>query len=195
MIQPNFSELEWRLQRALELMLATPNTTTSRVYTSKIGEALEAFRTGNAETDLTYNGWRAVRGEQMRAFRSLRRSLDILREKADEHALDDIPSTRVVYTDEEELIAFTKQVISWLGTHKAEWSWIPESIQDLEGHLLEAKALKVKESEAFQRYVVAGKVRVAGYDEAFGIYRDFVRDGRNDFGHLDAFDALKLRVD
>lgn len=195
MIQPNFSELEWRLSRALELMLATPNTTTSRVYTTKVSEAFEAFRTGNAETDLTYNGWRAVRGEQMRSFRALRRSLDILREKADEHALDDIPSTRVVYTDEDELIAYTKQVLSWLGTQSQKWAWIPSAIHELESHLLEAKALKAKEAEAFQRYVIAGKIRIAGYDEAFGIYRDFVRDARNDFGHLDAFDALKLRVD
>lgn len=195
MIQPNFSELEWRLQRAIDLVQSSPEATSSRAYGQRLQASLGSFRRVNVETDVTYNRWRDTRGDQMRAFRQLRRELDRLRELADEHALDEFPQTRITYTDEEELIAFTNEVIAFLTPHGELWKWIPVGIQTLNDGLSAAKALKTREAAEFQKYTLAGKIRVASYDDAFGLYRDFVRDARNDLGHLPAYEPLRLRVD
>lgn len=195
MIQPNFSELEWRLQGALDLMAIAPEARSTRDYATRVDGLLTHFRETTRQTDVTYHGWRAVREEQMKAFRALRRTLDAGRALADEHAMDDMPASRISYTDEDDIIAATTQVIGWLQTHDGLWPWIAAIRDDLSGQLAHAQALKQKERVEFQRYTVAGRSRIDAYDDAFGTYRDYVRDARNDVGHLQQFEALRLRVD
>src|SRR5699024_7870740 len=106
MIQPNFLDLDWRVRRALDLVQEHPDKASSHAYGKSLDDALKRFRATNSSTDTTYTTWRVVRGKQMTAFRDLRLASDRARALADEHAIDGYPSQRIVYTDEEELIAF-----------------------------------------------------------------------------------------
>lgn len=192
MIQPNFLELDWRVRRAIELTQARPEMTSSRAYSSQLGTLLENFRTKTDETDTTYVSWRATRGEQMKAFRDLRLESDRVRVLCDEHGLDEYPSQRIVYTDEDELMAFIGQAVAYLKAHQGEWDWIPGRISALESGVSSAAALKREEQAKFRRYRERAKDRVASYDLLYGLFRDYLRDARLDVANDPIYQEIRL---
>lgn len=180
MIQPNFSDLDSRVRRAIELVAANPDTPSSRAYGTQLQTALRQFRATNKSTDATYTAWRMKRGEQMTAFRDLRVESDRTRALCDEHAIDEYPSQRIVYTDEEELLAFIAEAVAYLKDHVDTWKWVGEQITKLESGVDEAAALKREEKAAYRRYVARAEDRVKTYDNLYATFTGYLRDARND---------------
>lgn len=193
MIQPNFLEIDWRVRRAIELTEARPEALSSRTYQPKLNASLQHFRTMTDDTDQTYNQWRVIRGEQMKAFRDLRIESDRTRALCDEHALDEYPSKRIVYTDEKELLEFVEDAVVYLKANQAEWDWIAGAISRLEGGMSQAAALKTKEKAAYRTYCQRAKERVAAYDHLFGLFRDYIRDARNDVASEELYQEIRLK--
>lgn len=192
MIQPNFLDLAWRVRRSIELTQEHPAAKSSQAYGAHLQKALDIFNDTTESTDLTYNGWRAVRGEQMTAFRDLRLESDRTRALCDEHALDNYPTQRIVYTEEEELIAFIQSAIEYLQEHQEEWSWVPTQIQKLQAGIDGAAALKKKEKDEYKNYVQRAKERVSAYDQLYALFRDFLRDAKNDIADTDTYQEIQL---
>lgn len=192
MIQPNFLDLDWRVRRALELVQNHPNKASSQAYGGKLDGALKRFRSTNTSTDATYTEWRMVRGRQMTAFRDLRLQSDRARALCDEHAVDGYPSQRIVYTEEDELIAFVEGAIDFLQEHVDEWKWVSEQITKLQSGIDAAAALKREEKEAFRLYSARARERVGAYEDLYALFRSYLRDARNDFGSNPAYEEIRL---
>lgn len=192
MIQPNFLDLDWRVRRAIDLIEANPEKPSSRAFAERLQTALRQFRATNKDTDHTYTQWRMLRGRQMTAFRDLRLTSDRARALCDEHALDDYPSQRIVYTDEDELIAFVTDAIDYLKKHVDEWKWVGEKISDLESGIAAAEQLKIEEKAAFRLYVARAKERVNTYDRLFSTFRSYLRDARNDMASNPDYTEIRL---
>lgn len=192
MIQPNFLDLDWRVRRAIDLIEANPEKPSSRAFGERLQTALSQFRATNKDTDHSYTQWRMLRGRQMTAFRDLRLTSDRARALCDEHALDDYPSQRIVYTDEEELIAFVTDAIDYLKKHVDEWKWVGEKITELESGIAAAEALKIEEKAAFRLYVARAKERVNTYDRLYSTFRSYLRDARNDMASNPDYTEIRL---
>lgn len=192
MIQPNFIELDWRVSRALELADARPDARSSSTYRPLLQASLENFRTMTEETDLTYTRWRTLRGEQMKAFRDLRLESDRTYALCDEHGLDGYPSKRIIYTDEEELMAFVEEAVAYLQANTERWKWIAGAITRLESGRKAAAELKREELAAYRRYTERAKDRIGAYDQLFGLFRDYLRDARGDLHTEPLYQELRL---
>lgn len=192
MIQPNFLDLDWRVRRAIELVQNHPDNASSVAYGVKLQHALERFRATNASTDATYTAWRQMRGKQMTAFRDLRLHSDRTRALCDEHAIDGYPSQRIVYTDEDELIAFVQDAIAFLTPHIGEWKWVQEQINTLDGGISNAANLKREEQAAYRLYCARARERVAAYEDLYALFRSYLRDARNDLGTNPRYEEIRL---
>lgn len=192
MIQPNFIELDWRVCRALELADARPDARSSVTYRPLLTASLENFRKMTAETDVTYTRWRTLRGEQMKAFRDLRMESDRTYALCDEHGLDGYPSKRIIYTDEEELMAFVQEAVAYLQENTDRWDWVAGAITRLESGRKAAAELKREELASYQRYTERAKDRIGSYDQLFGLFRDYLRDARGDLHTEPLYQELRL---
>lgn len=192
MIQPNFLDLDWRVRRAIDLVQNHPNKASSLAYSVKLTSALERFRATNASTDATYVAWRQMRGKQMTAFRDLRLHSDRTRALCDEHAIDGYPTQRIVYTDEEELLAFVQHAIQFLTPHINEWKWVQEQINTLDSGISNAANLKREEQAAYRLYCARARARVAAYEDLYALFRSYLRDARNDFGTHPSYEEIRL---
>lgn len=192
MIQPNFLDLDWRVRRAIELVQNHPDKASSLAYGVKLSRALDRFRATNTDTDATYTQWRMVRGKQMTAFRDLRLDSDRTRALSDEHAVDGYPTQRIVYTDEEELIAFVQNAIAFLKPHVGEWKWVQDQINTLDTGIVNAAALKREEQAAFRLYTARARERVAAYDDLYALFRSYLRDARNDLASHPKYQEITL---
>lgn len=192
MIQPNFLDLDWRVRRAIDLVEANPDKPSSSAYEERLKTALHQFRATNKDTDQTYTQWRMLRGRQMTAFRDLRLTSDRARALCDEHALDDYPSQRIVYTDEDELIAFVTDAIEYLKQHVDEWKWVGQKITALESGIEGAAQLKLEEKAAFRLYVARAKERVSTYDRLYSTFRSYLSDARNDMSSDPKYVEIRL---
>jgi len=192
MIQPNFLDLDWRVRRAIELVQNHPNTASSLAYGVKLQGALERFRATNTDTDATYTAWRMKRGKQMTAFRDLRLESDRTRALADEHAVDGYPTQRIVYTDEDELIAFVQSAIAFLKPRVDEWKWVQDQINKLDTGIANAATLKREEQAAFRLYTARAKERVAAYENLYALFKNYLRDAKNDHASDPQYQEIRL---
>jgi hypothetical protein len=192
MTQPNFLQVERALTGSLAFVAANPNRISSVQYGSALSEMHARWLAATEETDLMYSDWRTVRGDRMRQFRRIRVVYDQVLELADEHAYDDAPTRKIVYTEEEDLLALVDDTLAWLDSKGTEWDWVTERAMQLRTLRAEAVELRKTSEAKFQKYSIIVKYRVAAYGDAVSLLREYLRELHADPGSAEGAPELDV---
>jgi hypothetical protein len=128
----------------------------------------------------------------MRHFRRIRVAYDRVLELADEHAYDDAPTRKIVYTEEDDLLALIADTVAWLESKREEWDWPGEQAALLQTLVAEAVELRKTAEAKFQKYSIIVKYRVAAYGDAVSLLREYLRELHADPGSAEGAPELDV---
>lgn len=194
MTTPNYLQVETALKRATAFASSNPELTSTSHYLGLLEEMQARFAAATAETDSVYAGWRLRRGDRMRAFRDMRLEYDRVVELADEHAYDDVPRKKIVYTEEDSLLELIDATCAWLSSKGDEWAWTADKEASLKAQKATAMNLREDCDARFQNYTVVVKYRVAAYADAVALLREYHREAARDARGSEAVDGFSLEV-
>lgn len=195
MYQPNFLEVETRLRRAVAFCDAHPELVSSRDYRGRLQAILQHFMDVTQSTDRLYTSWRLKLGEQLLAFKRARQDWDRIVALCDEHAVDGLPRKPIVYTEFAPLIERLRETVAFLDAHPADWDWMTEMSRRLERAIGEAEELKKQAATIYGDYTVQVKRRVAAWEDAVAILKEYLGDSRLEAKRLDGYRDLEMRID
>lgn len=194
MANPNFLELEWKARRAIDIIAESKDKQSSKDYENALRSSVQRFDRVTRLTDDAYRNWREKRGDRMRTFRELRRESDRIKELCDEHALDDYPSQKIDYTEEEHLEQLIDLAIAYLEAHRDEWDWIPGRIANLQSLRKQGDQQQREADDLYENYTVKVKERVTAYDRLLGVLLDYLHDARQDVSDHTLWPRIQLHV-
>lgn len=194
MTTPNYLQVETALKRAVAFASDHPELTSTPHYQPLLEEMCVRFEAATAETDKVYSEWRLRRGDRMRAFRDMRLEYDRVVELADEHAYDDVPRRKIVYTEEDSLIGLIDATCEWLLSKGDEWAWTREREAALRAHKAKAESLREDCDARFQNYSIVVKYRVAAYADSVALLREYHREAKRDAGRSSGVEGFSLEI-
>ena len=130
----------------------------------------------------------------MKQFRDLRLEWDVVAALADEHAYDDFPARKIVYTEYDHLVALVKETIAWLQAKGSEWAWLDDKATRLGQMMVQAEQLEKESGALYDQYTGVVRRRVAAYADAVALLREYIGEVRREVGPGPELTQMSLDV-
>ncbi|TVR04997.1 MAG: hypothetical protein EA398_00720 [Deltaproteobacteria bacterium] len=195
MYQPNFLEVETRLRRAVVFCSTHHELRSSADYRDRLAAVLDHFERTTRATDALHTSWRLKLGEQLLAYKRARLAWDTAVALCDEHGVEGVPRDKIVYTEGDQLVALIEKTIAFLEERRTEWPWVEEKIRVLRSGITESRAVERDADTIFANYRVEVKRRVAAWEDAVALLKEYLRDSRLEASSLAGYRGLELRID